>query len=177
MTARPPINVDVTERTFYGVSLRTGVILGLTAVPVFIVAFLIGGLPLWLRGGLAVLMTGLGLSLAFGQIGGRTPEAWLIEWFNFRGRKRFFVHRAQKQAAEPSASFAPPKADQPATASTEAKPRARPVHLATATSARPAAPSFVFLTANTLGLAVLTALTLYMAQGGADRLASLLRPF
>jgi len=100
MTARPPINVDVTERTFYGVSLRTGLILGVTAVPVFIVAFTVGGLPLWLRGGLAVLITGLGLSLAFGQINGRTPEVWLIEWLNFRGRKRFFVHRAQKQAAE-----------------------------------------------------------------------------
>ncbi len=177
MTARPPINVDVTERTFYGVSLRTGLILGVTAVPIFIVAFLIGGLPLWLRGGLAVLITGFGLSLAFGQISGRTPEVWLFEWFNFRGRKRFFVHRAQKQEAEPPAAFAPPKADQPAAASAESRPRARPVHLAAAAPSRSAAPSFLFLTANTLGLAVLTALTLYMAQGGADRLASLLRPF
>lgn len=177
MTSHPPINVDVTERTFYGVSLRTGLILGVTAVPAFIVALMIGGLPFWLRGGLAVLITGLGLSLAFGQINGRTPEMWLIEWLNFRGRTRFFVHRAQKQAAEPSVAFEPPKADSPAAASPESQPSVRPVHLAAAAPAQSAAPSFFFLTANTLGLAVLTALTIYMVQGGADRLASLLRPF
>ena len=173
MTSHPPINVDVTERTFYGVSLRTGLILGVTAVPAFIVALMIGGLPFWLRGGLAVLITGLGLSLAFGQINGRTPEMWLIEWLNFRGRTRFFVHRAQKQAAEPSVAFDAPTADSPAADSPESQPSVKPVHLA---SAAPA-PSFFFLTANTLGLAVLTALTIYMVQGGADRLASLLRPF
>src|SRR5579859_81676 len=116
MSTRPPINVDISQRTFYGVSLRSGIILVLTAIPVIAVVFVVGGLPFWLRAGLAILITGLGLSLAFGQINGRMPEAWLLEWVAFRGRPRFFVHRAQKQSPEPAVTFPPQESE------TEPKP-------------------------------------------------------
>ena len=176
MSTRPPINVDISQRTFYGVSLRSGIILVLTAIPVIAVVFVVGGLPFWLRAGLAILITGLGLSLAFGQINGRMPEAWLLEWVAFRGRPRFFVHRAQKQSPEPDVTFPfQQSATETKPAPTVAAAHPKPVRLATEPAR--AAPSFFVLTANTLGLALVTGLTLYLQQGGAERLVHFLRQF
>jgi hypothetical protein len=176
MSSRPPVNVDVMQRTFYGVSFRTGLILVLTAIPVLAIVFAIGGLPFWFRGGLAILVTGLGLSLAFGQVNGQTPEAWLMEWFDFRGGIHFYAHRAQKQASEPNVTLPtqPPKTE-PKAAPAVAAVHAKPVSLATQSTR--AMPSFFFLTANTLGLALVTGLTLYLQQGGAERLIHLLHQF
>ena len=176
MSSRPPVNVDMNQRTFYGVPFRTGLILVLTAIPVLAIVFAIGGLPVWLRGGLAILIAGLGLSLAFGQVDGQTPEAWLMKWFDFRRGNHVWVHRAQKQASEPSATLPTqqPKME-PKAATAGAAVHAKPVPLATQSTR--AMPSFFFLTANTLGLALVTGLTLYLQQGGAERLIHLLHQF
>ena len=42
--------------------------------------------PLFLRGALPVLLAGLGVALAFGEINGKTPEAWFLDWLAFVAR-------------------------------------------------------------------------------------------
>lgn len=190
MSGQPPIHVDVSERTFYGLTLRTGLILTLSGCVVM--GLLLGeiGLPYYLRAGLAVTMAGLGLSCAYGQIQGRNPEVWLGEVLAFRRRRRYFVHGAQKHndqlrvelPAEPKQTIKHwvwtfkrptfPSFPMPRQARHKPVPFAR-VH----NESRSAAASFFYLTANAIGLSLLTGLTLYLLQGGATRLLSLLRPF
>jgi hypothetical protein len=94
---QPPIRVNILEKTIFGVPLRAVAILAVSG-PVALVALL--GLPnlsLILRVAIAVLIVGLGLALAFGEIDGQKPEAWLLSLVDFKRRARYLVKGAQTQ--------------------------------------------------------------------------------
>ena len=107
----------------------------------------------FLRGALAVLVAGLGLASAFGRIGGKSPEAWLWDWIAFGRRTRFLIHRALRGADRRQVEFGEEQGAQ-------AAPRLRF-----------ALPDFFLLTADAIGVAALTGLTLWLYQDGAHRLA------
>lgn len=153
----PPIRLDVSQKTFLGFSVRALVIAGLAGAAGLLAFFGLPALPLYLRAMLALLITGLGLAWAFGEIDGQTPEAWLVSLFAFRQRSRYFAHRAMREdGARPRVVF-------PAGRTAETR-EALPEQSA------PSGPGFVWLSANAIGAAILAGLTLWLIQGGAARL-------
>jgi hypothetical protein len=88
---RPPTKIDVSQRTFVGFTYRQLAI----AVPAAATALaIVAGLrdwPLFLRGAAAVLLLGLGLAWAFGEIDGKSPETWILELLLFRRRSPGFA--------------------------------------------------------------------------------------
>jgi hypothetical protein len=162
---RPPFRFDVSQRTILGISYRAIVVMGI-AIAVAIAA--VGGLrllPVFVRAGLAVLSVGLGLALAFGEIDGKTPEAWIWDLLTFRRRTRFLLHRAVRIHAEGQVDWA--ATDQPPLAP------AAPV----AATAVLTAPSFFELSANAIGWAIIAGLTVWLIQGGAHQLSLVLKRF
>ncbi len=96
MTATPPINVDVGEKKLYIFSVRQLCILG----PTGLLALLILFGPLlsdWtLRFLLAITLVGVGFAITYLPFDGKYFEAWVLEFFAYTGRRRYFVHRAFK---------------------------------------------------------------------------------
>ncbi|MBL8045175.1 MAG: PrgI family protein [Anaerolineales bacterium] len=159
--------MDVTQKTFLGLTYRQ---IGLMAGAGLAAVFTFSQLHLWpiyLRGGVAVLLLGLGLALAFGQIDGLPPERWLIDVILFRRRSRHFLHRAMQgdgsgrrviyPTAEPNSSTRLEATDE-------------------ASSGTPQ-PGFLWLTANMIGVAILTGLALWLWHGGAEDLSRLWQRF
>lgn len=158
----PPIRIDVAQRTILGLSYRRLIILAIAA-SLGLASF--AGLsvaPLFLRGALAVLCVGVGLALAFGEVSGKTPEEWLLDLFAFRRRPRYLLHRAMRRSQ-----------DEPVTLPTESSEAQ-----ATTAKVQPQAPvattsplkNFFVLTANAIALSFIVGLTLYLLDGGAQRL-------
>lgn len=154
---RPPVRIDVSQRTFLGFTYRQLVVLALASVLAIAGLGLLKTVPLFLRGGLAVLCVGLGLALAFGEIEGKTPEAWLWGLLGFRRRSRFMLHRAMRGEAD-ARHVAWPEAEAEATSFTP------PV------AAIASKPNFFLLSANAIGLSILVGLTIWLVQGGAYQL-------
>jgi hypothetical protein len=119
--------------------------------------------PLFVRGGLAVLCAGLGLAMAFGEIEGKTPETWLWGLLRFRRRSRFMLHRAMR-GADDTRHVAWPDTDSGATSPTPAFAESMP-----AATVLPR-PNFFLLSANAIGLSILAGLTIWLIQGGAYQL-------
>ncbi len=158
---RPPIRLDVSQKTFFGFTARQVVLTVLAGGGALLAFLALPQWPLYGRGMLAVLIAGLGLAWAFGEIAGQTPEAWLLELLAFRRRSRYFTHRMMRDGADPRRVIFPSAAPEGAAAEPEAWPAERGVATA---------PGFVWLSANAIGLAILTGLTLWLVQGGAERL-------
>ncbi len=119
------------------------------------------GLPIWLRAGLAVLIGGLTLALAFGTHQGKTFERWLAHWLAHQARARKMVWRRGGEPIPPVAVETP-----------RAKPSARPVPAPVAeqeTEGRDRVELW-FALVNAVMLAAMTALTVYLADGGAEEL-------
>lgn len=120
------------------------------------------GLPIWLRAGLAVLIGGVTLALAFGTHQGRSFEHWLAYWFAHRARPRKMVWRRGGKPIPPVAVEAP-----------KVKPSARPVPAPVAEREAEEGRDWVnlwFALVNAVMLAAMTALTVYLADGGAEEL-------
>ncbi len=156
---RPPTRVDVSQRTFFGLTYRQLAIL----VPAGGLALAaVAGLrdwPLFLRGALGVLVLGVGLAWAFGEMDGKTLEAWVLEQLLFRRRSRYLIHRAVRET--PDGRRVAWDESEVAVAAEQEAPQA-------AVARR---PSFLYLSANALGASILTGLTLWLAQGGALQLS------
>jgi hypothetical protein len=164
---RPPIRFDVSQKTVLGITYRTIVIM---AIAICVAIASVGNLrtlPLFVRAGLAVLSVGLGLALSYGQINGKTPEAWLWDLLTFRRRSRFLLHRAARIHAEGQVGWAPE----------DQAPEASAPPIAAASAAVPAAPNFFVLSANAIGWSILTGLTVWLIQGGAQELSAMLKRF
>lgn len=154
-TFSPPANLDVGQRSLLGLDTRKLAIFAV-ALPLalgVIVVWRDG--PFYLRGAIGALIAFSGLALAFGQIGGQTPEGWLLELFAYWRRRRFMLHRAIPGADGRTAVLAE-----------DEKPE-------TKTVARLNLPDFFLLTADAIGAAALTGLTLWLYLEGAHRLALL----
>jgi len=160
---RPPIRIDVSQRTFLGFTYRQIAIFVFTAIVTIGLFGLLKLVPLFVRGGLAVLCAGLGLAMAFGEIEGKTPEAWLWGLLRFRRRSRFMLHRAMR-GADDARRVAWPNTDSGATSPTPAFAEAMPAEVALPR------PSFFLLSANAIGLSILVSLTIWLIQGGAYQL-------
>jgi hypothetical protein len=162
---RPPTRINITQRTFYGKSFRS-IGIALTAVAIGAVIFLsLRQLSLPLGAGLAILFVGLGLALAFGQIEGKTPESWLLDFISFKRRRRVMVHRA---ARRPEAS--------PHVVLPNTPPLAEPV-AAPARSILADRRNFFFLVADAVGLSLVAGLTLWLFRGGAEQLKIMFNRF
>jgi len=166
---RPPTRINLAEKTFYGRSYRS-IGIGLVALAIGAVTFLsLYKTSLPLGAGLAVLFVGLGLALAFGQIEGKTPEHWLLDFLSFQRRRRVRVHRAARQPEEtPRVTLGVPSKPAPA----EPEPMVAGHPLAGARS-----PSFFFLAADAVGLSLVTGLALWLFQGGAEQLKVMFNPW
>lgn len=162
---RPPTRLDVTQKTFLGWTYRQLGLVGSASLAAVFTFSQLSHWPIYGRGGLAVLVLGLGLALAFGQIDGLAPERWLMEVILFRRRSRHFLHRAMR-ADGPGRRVIYPTPEQNASLGiTDETPRA------------PRQPGFLWLSANMIGVAILTGLALWLWQGGAEELSRLWRRF
>ncbi len=165
---RPPTRINILEKTQFGIPVRAWSILAVAAIvagAVFL-GLLRQGL-IW-SGALAVLIAGLGLALAFGEIDGQKPEIWLLNVLAFKRRDRYLVKGVQPHAGEVHVTIAPvaPKA----APAPEPEPAPTPLLLEPRRI-----PGFFALSGSAVCVAALTGLTLYLAGGGAERLLRLLR--
>jgi len=157
------------------------------------------GLVLEVRLPLAVVLAGLGLALAIGRIGDLAPEAWVLEVLRFRGKRRVFeLHALRREredgvaltrtaepgsqpAAQPPAAAPRPANDRPAMSRPAMSrpaclrpyraPRRGPIALVPQREVR---ADFFVLVLNTLGLALVVGLALYLLRGGAAYVSALL---
>jgi hypothetical protein len=161
---QPPIRVNILEKTVFGVPLRAVAILAISG-PVTLVALLgLPGLSLILRGAIAVLIVGMGLALAFSEVGGQKPEAWLLSLVDFKRRARYLVKGAQTQPDALRVTLAPVAAASSPEAGAAPAPQPKK---------EPTAPRFFTLAGSAICASVLAALTLYMLTGGAARLVTI----
>jgi len=79
--------------SFKGLSIREVMISVIGLSLAIIAAVALVGLPVWLRAGLAVLIAGVSLALAFGTHRGQKVEELLLHWITHRRRARRMVWR------------------------------------------------------------------------------------
>ncbi len=147
---------------FKGLSMRELLIVCLGLPLALLAGIGLAGLPIWLRAGLAVLIAGVTLALAFGTHQGQTFEQWVTHWAAHRLRPRRMAWRRGGD------EIPPVEMEVPATPSTEPVP-------ATAPTATPAETgrdwvNLWFALVNAVMLAAMTSLTVYLADGGAEEL-------
>lgn len=195
--SRPLLNVDIGAATIWGIPRRMAVVLAITLAVVVGVLLFANGLVLEIRLPLAVVLAGLGLALAIGRIGDLAPEAWVLEVLRFRGKRRVFeLHALRREredgvaltrTAEPDTPGPQPAAQPPAAAPRPANdrpamsrparlrpyraPRRGPIALVPQREVR---ADFFVLVLNTLGLALVVGLALYLLRGGAAYVSALL---
>lgn len=154
-TFSPPANLDVGQRSLLCLDYRKITIFTVTLPLALGSVVLWRDGPFYLRGALGALIAFGGLALAFGQIDGQVPEGWLWELLAYWRRRRFMLHRAIPGADGRRVALAE-----------DEKPETKAV-------ARLDLPDFFLLTADAIGAAALTGLTLWLYQDGAHRLALL----
>jgi hypothetical protein len=166
----PPTRINILEKTQFGIPVRALSILAVAAIAAGGVFFGLLRLGLIWSGTLAVLLAGLGVALAFGEIDGQKPETWLLNWVAFRRRARYMVKGARLDPGEVHVTIAP--ATPQSAPAPGPEPESAPTPLPPETRR---APGFFALSGSAVCVAALTGLTLYLAGGGAERLLSLLR--
>ncbi len=187
--SRPLLNVDIGAATIWGIPRRMAVVLAITLAVVVGVLLFANGLVLEVRLPLAVVLAGLGLALAIGRIGDLAPEAWVLEVLRFRGKRRVFeLHALRREredgvalartaepgsqpAAQPPAAAPRPAMSRPARLRPYRAPRRGPIALVPQREVR---ADFFVLVLNTLGLALVVGLALYLLRGGAAYVSALL---
>jgi hypothetical protein len=170
---QPPIRVNILEKTAFGVPLRAVGILAVSG-PVALAALLcLPSLSLTLRGAIAVLVVGLGLALAFGEIDGQKPEAWLLGVVDFKRRTRYLVKGAQPQPDAFRVTLAPDATAPSPEAETAPTPGPQARGLDPQPMKECPAPRFFTLAGSAVCASVLAGLTLYLLTGGAARLLAI----
>ena len=168
---QPPIRINILEKTIFGVPLRAVGILAVSGPTALAALLALSALSLPVRGAIAVLIVGLGLALAFGEIDGQKPEAWLLSLVDFKRRARYLVKGAQTQPDALRVTVAPDAAAPSPEA--EAAPASQAQELALQPKKESTAPRFFTLAGSAICASVLAALTLYMLTGGAARLVTI----
>jgi len=145
----------------YGLSLRELLITVFGLALALIVALALGRAPVWLRVGIGVLLAGLTLAIAFG----RTPQGYTLEelairWIAHLTRPRRMVWRRGEEI--PPAELEIPS--EPAPEAPAVVVEEQPVEVT--------GPwiDLGFAMVNAVMLAVMAALTTYLATGGAQEL-------
>jgi hypothetical protein len=154
--------MDPDRRTFLGYDGRTVAVLSAAALLSGAAFVLTGGWPLFGRAALAVLVIGLGLALAVGRIDRLPFEAWLWDVLRFRRSPTAWLKSGERPDPAGPAGWA---AERPPRAEAEVR------------AAAPPEPGFFWLSANAIGAAALTGLTVWLAQGGAHQLELLFTTF
>ena len=189
--SRPLLNVDIGAATIWGIPRRVAVVLAATLVVVVGVLLFANALALEIRLPLVVVLAGIGLALAIGRIGDLTPEAWVLEVLHFRGKRRVFeLHALRREreddvalmrtperpkapaAAKPAATQplpTRPAVTRPVNTRPYRAPRRGPIALVPQREVR---ADFFVLVLNTLGLALVVGLSLYLWRGGATYLSA-----
>jgi len=167
---RPPTRINILEKTQFGIPVRALSILAVAAIAAGAAFFGLLRLGLIWSGALAVLIAGLGLALAFGEIDGQKPEIWLLNLMAFKRRDRYMVKGAQPHAGEVHVTIAPGSPQAAPAPEPEPEPAPTPLPLEPRR-----APGFFALSGSAVCVAALTGLTLYLAGGGAERLLHLYR--
>ena len=179
--SRPLLNVDIGAATIWGIPRRVAVVLAATLVVVVGVLLFANALALEIRLPLVVVLAGIGLALAIGRIGDLTPEAWVLEVLHFRGKRRVFELHALRREREDDVALmrTPERPEAPATVIPAATrpvmtrpcraPRRGPIALVPQREVR---ADFFVLVLNTLGLALVVGLSLYLWRGGATYLSA-----
>ena len=186
--SRPLLNVDIGAATIWGVPRRVAVVLAATLVVVVGVLLFANALALEIRLPLVVVLAGIGLALAIGRIGDLTPEAWVLEVLHFRGKRRVFELHALRREREDgvalmrTAEREPELPEAPATAKPAATRPTRPAVVRPYRAPRRGPIALVpqrevradccVLVLNTLGLALVVGLSLYLWRGGATYLSA-----
>jgi hypothetical protein len=172
-----PHRVNLGERKFVGIPLRSALIVGASVI--LALALLLGApINLIARLILAAVFALIGIFFAFFKISGETPEHWVLEFFAFRRRVRHRIKGFKKADITPPAPA--PKVSKPKVKAAPAPkvvappltPRA-PRALSPVLIEIPAALMAALVTVFMIGM--LTSLTLYLASGGAAQLDTLVR--
>jgi hypothetical protein len=172
---RPPTRINILEKTQFGIPLRALGILVVSALVAGVAFFGLFHFGLVLSATVTLLTVGLGLGLAFGEIDGLKPEAWLLQLLDFRRRRRYMVKGALPQTEQPvtlaNAEPAPAPKPMPRPA------RTRSIKLPRQEQAVAAVPmpSFLWVSGSILCAGTLLSLTVYMLNGGAERLATMVQ--
>lgn len=177
MRFNPPIRFDPDERTFYGFTPRALILIGLGVVLGLVALGGLAFLDFFYRIAIAGLLAAGGLGLALWRVEGHTPEAFLWDWLRFQARTRIFWRRADKPERPLSVTWAKPHPT--------AKPRVKPAAPKTPfvwplpTRLRVTWPDFggLWLSANVLGLTLVTAFGVWAYHGGAEQIRVWLRSF
>ena len=156
---RPPTNLDTSERKLYGLTYRQVAILataGLVALGCLV------GLKtwaLWVRIAMVLACAGAAMLWAFWQGEGQTLEGRLLGILTYYRSTRHLLHRARREMDQGKVVW---QNSEPVK-ETASKRAGRTVALDWA-------PGFLWITANALGISILTALTFWLLQGGAHQL-------
>ena len=155
----PPSRFDSSERQFHGLTYRQVAILataGLVAL-----ACLVGlkSWALWIRIGLVIACVGLSLFWAFWTDRVHTLEGLLADVVDFYRRGRRLQHRSLRETDQGKVAWPGAKVAE----KTTPRPASRTITLDWR-------PGVLWITANTLGISILGALTLWLLQGGAHQL-------
>jgi hypothetical protein len=156
---RPPTRIDVSERRFLGLTFRQLAILATAAGLALGCLVSLRTWPIWLRIVLVLACAAVGLVWAFWQAQGQTLEQRMLDVLIFHRRTRYLLHRAMRDQDQGRAAW-PTAEPKPA-----AQPRQAPRAAALSWN-----PTLLWITANALGLSILTGLTLWLLQGGAHLL-------
>jgi hypothetical protein len=159
MSWKPPSRFDSSERQFNGLTYRQVAILATAGLVALGCLLGLKTWPLWVRIGLVLVCTGVALFWAFWQANGQTLEAQLGTRLSFRQRIRTLLHRALREPFQGKVTLQ------------DAEP---PTQAAAKTAGRTLTldwwPGVLWITANTLGISILSGLTLWLYQGGAHQL-------
>ncbi len=163
---RIPRRIKKGGTQFKGLSMRELAISALGLALAIIVATAIPT-ALWVRAGLAVLIAGLALALAFGTHRGQTTEQLIARWIRHRFvRPRNMVWRRGGDDI-PSVHLETPRAE----------PAPAPAAAATPINGGPRCEGVPgdwlplgYALINTVVLAAMASLTVYLAEGGAEDL-------
>lgn len=154
--------------SFKGLSIREAMIVVVGLSLAMIAAVALAGLAVWVRAGLAVLLAGVSLALAFGTHRGQTAEELLIHWVTHRLRPRRMVWRRGGDdipSVVVAADDEAPGSDQ--APETETAPRGR------SPFPRQARRDWVplgYALVNAVMLAAMASITVYLSDGGVEEL-------
>jgi hypothetical protein len=184
----PPARVDFHERRFAGVPWRDAGILAFSAVTALALFVLFPRVTFLPKAIAAIAIVAFGAGVAFFRPEGLTLEHWLLEVLAFRRRTRYRLKGVLKRAAvrvqlagqeqETESEPEEPQTVEPESTLAAQPPPTMPVSPMVPRGVlveQPAPLSAAVMLATLFMFSVLVSLTLYLANGGAERLYSLLK--
>ena len=160
--------------SFKGLSIREVMISAIGLSLAIIAAVALVGLPIWLRAGLAVLIAGVSLALAFGTHRGQKVEELLFHWITHLRRPRRMVWRRGGDqipdvVTETTGERETEPEDRSEEPGTDDEVAPGPLGPLAGRAQRDWLP-LGYALVNAVMLAAMTSITVYLADGGAAEL-------